>query len=97
MAVTKKIDFEDRVEDVGTLRFLRAEWQRDRSRFVLIRYALDGREQPFGLRLDLDKRIFLDSLDNPNMDAAVRERIPKILSIVVAARSQGRIAVAYHD
>jgi hypothetical protein len=97
MTSTRRIEFEGRVEDVGTLRFLRAEWQRDRSRFVLIRYAVDGHEQPFGLRLDLDKRVFLDSLDNPKVDASVQERIPKILSIVAAARSQGRIAVNYSD
>jgi hypothetical protein len=97
MASTKKIEFEGRVEDVGTLHFLRAEWQRDKSRFVLIRYAVDGREQPLGLRLDLDKRIFLDSLDNTEMDASVRERIPKILSIIGAARSRGRVAVTYTD
>ena len=97
MASTKKIEFEGRVEDVGALHFLRAEWQREKSRFVLIRYAVDGHEQPLGLRLDLDKRIFLDSLDNPKVDASVQERIPKILSIIGAARSQGRVAVTYSD
>ncbi len=97
MASTKKIEFEGRVEDVGGLRFLRAEWQRDQSRFVLIRYAVNGREQPLGLRLDLDKRIFLDSLDDPKMDASVQERIPKILSIIGAMRSHGRVAVTYSD
>src|ERR1700738_4094837 len=89
MALTKKIEFEGRVEDAGALHFLRAEWQRDKSRFVLIRYAVNGQEQPLGLRLDLDKRIFLDSFDDSKFDASIRERIPKILSIIGVMRSKG--------
>src|SRR5467141_3201980 len=65
MSETKSITLEGKLEDVGALHFLRVEWQRDGSRFVLIRCSLDGDEQPLGLRLDLDKRVFLDSLGNP--------------------------------
>jgi hypothetical protein len=88
MQDTKSITLEGKLEDIGTLHFLRAEWQRDISRFVLIRYSLNGDEQPFGLRLDLDKRVFLDSLDDPKVDESVQERIPEILSIIATARSQ---------
>ena len=88
MSETKSITLEGKLEDVGALHFLRVEWQRDGSRFVLIRCSLDGDEQPLGLRLDLDKRVFLDSLGNPEVDTSVQERIPKILSIISAARSQ---------
>jgi hypothetical protein len=88
MSETKSIPLEGKLEDAGALHFLRAEWQRDKSRFVRIRYSLDGIEQPLGLRLDLDKRVFLDSVDNREVNASVQERIPEILSIIGFARAQ---------
>jgi hypothetical protein len=62
MADVKSIDL--KIEK-GPLYFIRAEWWDDRSRFVLVRYALEGKEQELGLRLDLDKKIFLDHLPGP--------------------------------
>jgi hypothetical protein len=35
---------------------------------VLVRYSLWGKEQEYGLRLDLDKKIFLDHLPEPELD-----------------------------
>jgi hypothetical protein len=86
MPARKSIDLEGKLADIGVLHFLRVEWQRDRSRFVVIRYALDGREQPLGLRLDLDKQVLLDSLDNPEIDKSVQAITAKIWQIVAAER-----------
>jgi hypothetical protein len=87
----KFIVLEDKIEDVGSLRFLRAEWQHDRSRFVLIRYARNGREEPLGLRLDLDKKVLLDNVEDPELDKSVQVLSSTIWSIVATERLQGNI------
>jgi hypothetical protein len=98
MSVIKSVLLEGKLDDVGALRFLRAEWQRDRSRCLLIRYAWNKHEQPLGLRLDIDKRVFLDRVDDhPEVDESVRALTSKILSIVAAARSGGQIITSYRD
>ena len=86
MPARKSIDLEGKLADIGMLHFLRVEWQRDRSRFVLIRYAWDGREEPLGLRLDLDKRVLLDSVADPEVDKSVQAATPSIWSIVAPER-----------
>jgi|HubBroStandDraft_6_1064221.scaffolds.fasta_scaffold2089628_1 hypothetical protein len=98
MPAIKSVLLEGKIDDAGALRFLRAEWWRDRSRCLVIRYALNKEEQPLGLRLDLDKRVFLDMVDDPRVDASyVRALAPKILSIVAAERSEGRIMITNRD
>jgi hypothetical protein len=87
----KFIVLEGKIEDVGSLRFLRAEWQHDRSRFVLIRYARNGREEPLGLRLDLDKKVLLDNVEDPKLDKSVQVLSSIIWSIVATERLQGNI------
>jgi hypothetical protein len=87
MTEIKSIDLDQRVPDAKYVRFLRAEWWDDRSRFVLIRYATDGKEKDLGLRLDLDKKIFLDHVSDPDTDKIVQSRVGKIWEIVAAARA----------
>lgn len=50
----------------GDLQFLRAELPKGRYRWILalVRYALYGYEAPSGLRLDLDKKCFIDHFDD---------------------------------
>jgi hypothetical protein len=86
MPETKSIPLEGKIDDIGALHFLRAEWRRDKSRFVLIRYALDGREQPLGLRLDLDKRVLLDSVGDAEVDKSVHAATPMLWLLVANER-----------
>lgn len=46
--------------DFGPVTFLRAELSVKRSPFAVVHYAYKGREQKYGLRLDLHKLVFLD-------------------------------------
>ena len=95
MESTKYVLLQGKLQDAGPVSLLRAEWQRDESRFLLIRYAWEGHpEEPWGLRLDLDKRVILDSLDDTKADASVKALIPDILSIVAAERSRGTFTIA---
>jgi len=96
MGSTKYVLLQGKLQNVGPVSFLRAEWQRDESRFILIRYAWEGHPQPFGLRLDLDKKVILDSLDDPGVDASVKALVPNILSIVATERSRGTFTTIFH-
>jgi hypothetical protein len=71
----------------GPLRFLRAERWDDQSRFVLIRYALEGKEEEFGLRLDLDKKIFLDHLPDPELDQLAQYLLKPTWGFIVKERA----------
>jgi len=64
----------------------RVEWWDDASRFALIIYSLNGREQEFGLRLDTDKRILVDHFDDPIIDQAIQEWVLPIWKIVAQHR-----------
>jgi hypothetical protein len=75
------------LKPVGPLVFQRVEWWRKSSRFVLVRYSYGGIEPEFGLRLDLDKRVFLDHPDDPNFDKIIQEYAKIIWEIVAGTRS----------
>jgi hypothetical protein len=91
MPVTKFIMLEGKIQDIHSLHFLRAEWQHERSRFILIRYAKDGQEQPLGLRMDLDKKVLLDTVADPRLDTSVQELASTIWSVVATERAEGKI------
>jgi hypothetical protein len=81
------IHLQDRVPPANGISFLRAEWWDDSSRFVLVRYSRDGKEPELGLRLDLDKKIFLDHIEDSNsLDQAVQQRVNLIWQIVARER-----------
>jgi hypothetical protein len=80
------IDFRDKF-GYGPLAFLRAEWWDDRSRFVLVRYSLEGKEHELGLRLDLDKKIFLDHFNDPYLDKFAQAMVRPIWEYIVYKRS----------
>lgn len=86
--LVQSVRLEGKLDDVGALHFLRAEWWRDDSRCLLIRYAWRKTERPLALRIDLDKRVFLDKVNDPNVDDSIQALIPKILSIVADERSR---------
>lgn len=66
------IDLRNQIPTTGKVEFLRAETAaKQRTPFVLIRYALNGTEQKEGLRLDLDKRAFLDHFEDSSLEATV--------------------------
>jgi hypothetical protein len=66
-----------------SLEFLRAEMSAKYDiPFALIRYALDGKEQESGLRLDLDKQVFLDHFENAEMEEAAQKAAPLIVEFL---------------
>lgn len=77
------IDLRNKIPSGGGIEYLRAEkavkhW----TPFVLVWYALDGVEQKSGLRLDLDKRSFLDHFDDPVREEAALQAVRVIAEYV---------------
>lgn len=90
--MVKSIDLTGAVKNANDISFLRVEWWDDSSRFVLVRYSRAGKEQEFGLRLDLDKKIFLDHFEDTDLDKKVQTLVEPIWSIV-AHKRWGRLPV----
>jgi hypothetical protein len=66
-----------------SLEFLRLEKAaRPTVPFALIRYAIDGEEQPLGLRMDLDKRAFLDHFEDQAKDALLERAALQIVDLM---------------
>jgi hypothetical protein len=71
MATVMAIDLREKFPERASIRLLRAELpesdertsRRTRFTLALIRCALGSEEMPYGFRLDLDKRVFLDHFD----------------------------------
>ncbi len=83
------IDLRGRVRGVAGVEFLRAEIPTGvfQSPFVVVRYSLYGEEQPYGLRLDLDKGVFLDHFDDER-EMALKAAEDQIIDIVNDAISR---------
>jgi hypothetical protein len=70
---------------VGTVKFLRAEVPREPAPFALIRYSVRDEEQPLGLRLDMDKRVFLDQLATQDTNGALQNAAPAVADAILEA------------
>jgi hypothetical protein len=91
MAEVESIDLKSKLKPAGELTFLRAEWWSKSSRFALVRYSYQYKEEEFGLRLDLDKRVFLDHLEDPQLDKIIQIYAGSIWEIVADARSHAGV------
>jgi hypothetical protein len=80
------VNLKGKVPDADGVAFLRAEWWDPSSRFVLVRYSYKDHEEELGLRLDLDKVVFLDHMPDPKLDAEVQKRVHSIWKIVAHER-----------
>jgi hypothetical protein len=76
------VDLKDIAPSSATVQFIRAEVPAYRSPFIRVFYAVRGQEEKFALRLDVDKRVFLDHLENPADDQFVRRVAPQIANLV---------------
>ena len=73
------------------LRFTRAEWWEEAPQFVLLRFEVHGREAPAGVRLDIEKKVILDSVAHEaisrdlaaELDAAIKSQAKFIWECVV--------------
>jgi orotate phosphoribosyltransferase len=82
----RTIDLTSNIPGGDSIEFLRAEVSKAAYRyspFALVRYALEGVEQEYGLRIDLDKRVFIDHFDeDPKKEAVLHGAAPKIVKFL---------------
>lgn len=84
MAEFQEIDLQGCV-DGALITFLRAEMsEKYQLPFALIRYSLGGKEQEYGIRLDLDKRVFIDHLQDERCEKFLEKAAPKIAEFLGA-------------
>jgi hypothetical protein len=86
---TKKVDLKGRVPKKGTISFVSADVSANSaSPLAIVHYEVAGVPQPLGLRLDLDKRVFLDHFDDPGKEKTLVSSASTVASAVVAAASK---------
>lgn len=68
----------------GNVELVQVELASPISPFALVRYTVDGKLQDYGLRLDLDKRAFVDALDDAETNREVRAFVPDVIDAVIA-------------
>jgi hypothetical protein len=80
----RAIDLKGHVPNGAAIEFLRAEVPAGdyHGPFALIRYALRGVEQDLGLRLDMDKEVFLDHFEKKELEDTIQDAAPKIVEYV---------------
>ena len=76
---TITVDLSSQVE---AFRSLTAEWWDEKSKFVVVRGATWVDEDSFSLRLDLEKRAFLDHATNLKTDELVQSMVQLISQLV---------------
>lgn len=83
------VDLRGEVRGGASIEFLCAETSNELAfPFAVVRYALEGREAETGLRIDLDKRVFLDHFDDDSQKEAVcRRAAPELASLIASGRS----------
>lgn len=70
------------VNRTGGIELLSASVVSSDSPFAVVSYAIDGEKQELGLRLDLDKQVFLDRTGDPRFDDDRRSRAVGIADVV---------------
>jgi hypothetical protein len=79
------IDLRGRIPIIASIEFLSAEVPVGpfRAPFAVVKYALNGEEQSLGLRLDLDKGVFLDHFERDHFkENILRHAAPQIVTAV---------------
>jgi HSP20 family molecular chaperone IbpA len=85
-----RVTIPSRLKHVGNIELLNACVVLHGSPFAVVTYAVDGKVQELGLRLDLDKQVFLDKVDNPRVDDVLRGRAADVGNAVARGLEQSR-------
>ena len=89
MATTISLDLHEVNEPNTAVQFTRAQRiAGSRSPLIMVHYEENGKQPspPYGLRLDLDKRVFLDYLTNPEYDAIAQSVVLRIVDTIIKYR-----------
>jgi hypothetical protein len=79
MTTTTRLDLSKQIK---LFHLLTAEWWDENSKFVVVRGSTKRESEDFALRLDLEKRAFLDHASNPKTDQLVQSQVHLISQLV---------------
>ena len=66
----------------GNVELLNVNIASSNSPFAVVNYSVDGKKQELGLRLDLDKQVFLDKTGDPRLDDDLQNRAVDVVDVV---------------
>lgn len=93
MPLSRRFDLTGKIRKLGSIQILSVETSSTATEpLVILHYAENGDEQPYGLRLDLDKRVLLDHVDDDANEKALCEEVDKIVSTVFKVISHDEFA-----
>jgi hypothetical protein len=80
----RAIDLRGHIPGGAAIEFLRAEVPSGQYHgpFAVIHYALQGVEQDLGLRLDMDKQVFLDHFEDEEREEIIQKAAPEIVDFL---------------
>ena len=91
MHLTKTVRLNGSVPRNESLEFVEASlFTRPEIPFAIVRYKLHGDLQSEGLRLDLDKQVFLDHLQEASEEALAASAAPAIVEYLFQLETSGR-------
>jgi len=90
MVTSKPVALKERIPNIGPVRLLEAtivtvktpQGKVRRLPFAVVSYTVEGQKQEYGLRLDMDKRIFIDHFDNEWIEQGVQKAAPEIVGLL---------------
>jgi hypothetical protein len=81
--LTRTVKLPSRLSGSGGFLFVHAiVFDEPRLPFAIVKYSVAGREEKLGLRLDLDKQVFLDHFEDSIDEKAAREAAPQIVTFL---------------
>jgi hypothetical protein len=93
MTDTTTVDLRNKAGEFDQLfAMLLAEWWDVNSKFAVVRGLMrsDNDLKKFALRLDLDKRAFLDHAADPDADKLVQDQVHTIARLIISEKSKRR-------
>ena len=79
--LTRTVKLPSRLSGSGGFLFLHAiVFDEPRLPFAIVKYAVGGTEEKLGLRLDLDKQVFLDHFEDSRNEEVARDAAPRIVT-----------------
>jgi hypothetical protein len=95
MFSVKSISLRGRIPAGRHIRFLSVDVDQElRQALVCVQYAIDGVRQELGLRVDLDKRISLDSLEDAEHQAEAVRAVAALCTFLYSPKAKPLIAAA---
>ena len=86
---TKNVSLPERLSRGGDVQFLQAVvFETPCLPLAIVNYSVRGRTEEYGLRLDLDKQVFLDHFPDAESEAIASAAAPAIVDFL-GTRSEG--------